>query len=217
VKQHGVTVAAVAMFMASAASAAALSQAEIAKLCGEAEGQAHCGRLVEAEQLKRLPGLAQRDGDTLRISLFPSGQATFTDVETTSGGTSYALWDHYSTINATLLFTTTDDDSRFVLLHRSTGKQSILPSAPAVSQDRQRLATADFCETRCENRLVVWRLTANGALRETEWRPAQPWSDAAVTWKDPNTLTVEYSLPEAPETKTLERRLNDPGWQPPGR
>ena len=212
-----VGIALAAMSMASVASAAMLSQAEIAKLCGEAEGQAHCGRLVEAEQLKRLPGLAQRDGDTLRITLFPSGQATFIDVETPSGGTSYALWDHYSAINATLLFTTTDDDSRFVLLSRSTGKQTILPSAPAVSPDRQRLATADFCETRCENRVVVWRLSPNGALRESEWRPPEPWSDAGVSWKDSNTLAIEYSVPAVPEAKSLERRLNDPGWQAPGR
>jgi hypothetical protein len=212
-----VNVAIVATFIASIANAAALSQADIARLCGEAEGQAHCGRLVEAEQLKRLAGLAQRDGDILRITLFPNGHATFTDVETTSGGTSYALWDHYSSINATLLFTTTDDDSRFVLLHRSTGKQTLLPSAPAISPDRQRLATADFCETRCENRLVVWRLSSNGALREFEWRPAQPWSDAAVAWKDAATLAIEYSLRDEQATKTLERRLSDPGWQPPGR
>ena len=204
---------AVVLLGALHANAVPLSQAEIAKLCSEAEGQSHCGRLVEAEQLKRLPGLAQRDGNTLRISLFPSGHATFTDEETSAGGSSYALWDHYSSINATLLFTTQDDDSRFVLLHRSTGKQTTLPSAPALSPDRQRLATADFCETRCENRLVVWRVSANGAVPELEWRPTQPWSDAGVSWKDATTLSVEYSLSGESEAKALERRLNDAGWR----
>lgn len=203
-----------AWLASSQAAAAALSPAEIAKLCSEAEGQSHCGRLVEAEQMKRLPGLALRDGNTLRITLFPGGHATFSDEETTSGGTSYALWDHYSAINATLLFTTHDDDSRFVLLQRSTGKQTVLPAAPALSPDRQRLATADFCETRCENRLAVWRITANGAVPELQWRPPQAWSDAGVTWKDANTLVIEYALPDATEAKTLERRLNDPSWQP---
>lgn len=208
---------AVALLGALQAHAVALSQSEIAKLCGEAEGQSHCGRLVEAEQLKRLPGLAQRDGNTLRVTLFPSGHATFTDQETTTGGSSYALWDHYSAINATLLFTTQDEDSRFVLLHRSTGKQTTLPSAPALSPDRQRLATADFCETRCENRLVVWRVSANGAVPELEWRPSEPWSDAGVSWKDASTISVEYSLRGETEAKTLDRRLNDAGWRPVSR
>jgi hypothetical protein len=217
VRTVGAFLAALAMFIAPAAMAVALSQAEIAKLCSEAEGQAHCGRLVEAEQLKRLPGLAQREGNVLRVTLFPSGQATFTDEETPSGGTSFALWDHYSAINATLLYTTSDDDSRFVLLHRSTGKQTVLPSEPAVSPDRQRLATADFCETRCENRLVVWRVSPSGAVREVEWRPSQAWSDASVSWKDAGTLLIEYSASNAPDPRTLERRLNEPGWQPPGR
>ncbi|MEO8751726.1 MAG: hypothetical protein ABI624_03515, partial [Casimicrobiaceae bacterium] len=40
-------------------------------LCAQVEGPAHCGRLVEAEQLKALPNLAVRDGDTLRVTLFP--------------------------------------------------------------------------------------------------------------------------------------------------
>ncbi len=41
------------------------------------EGPAHCGRLVEAEQLKALPNLAVRDGDTLRVSLFSVRHARF--------------------------------------------------------------------------------------------------------------------------------------------
>lgn len=208
-------IAAIAGVAATPALAVPLSQAEIAKLCGEAEGQSHCGRLVEEQQLKRLPGLAVRDGNTLRVTLFPNGHATFTDTDTLAGGTSFALWDHYSTINATLLFSTVDDDSRFVLLHRATGKQTVLPSEPALSPDRQRLATADFCETRCENRLVVWKVSQTGAVRELEWKPAQPWSDASVAWKDASTLTVEFTPAGATEAKTIERRLRETDWTPP--
>ena len=57
-----------------AAGAVPLPADEIAKLCADAEGPAHCGRLVEAQQLKRLPGLAVRDGDTLRDRALPVGQ-----------------------------------------------------------------------------------------------------------------------------------------------
>jgi hypothetical protein len=205
-------IVALAMFAVSLVHALPLSPAELTKLCGEAEGLAHCGRLVEAEQLKRLPGLAVRDGNTLRVTLFPSGNVTFTDVDTLSGGSSFALWDHYSGINATLLFTTKDDDAGFVLLQRATGKQTLLPSEPVLAPDRQRLATADFCESRCENRLVVWRIARDGVTREAEWRPVDAWSDAGVRWSDPNTLIVEYTVAGASEPKTLERKLGEAGW-----
>jgi hypothetical protein len=214
---HGVGIAVAAMLAAISAKALPLTHAEVAQLCGEAEGQAHCGRLVEAQQLKRLPGLAERQGNTLRVSLFPSGHATFTDADTATGGTSFALWDHYSSINATLLFTTTDDEVSFLLLHRATGKQTRLPSEPAVSPDRQRLATADFCETRCENRLVVWRVSSSGAVREVEWKPSEQWADATVTWTGPATLAIEYSAPGNPEARKIERRLSDNGWVSPAR
>ena len=203
---------AIATLTASLAHAAPLSPAELTKLCGEAEGLAHCGRLVEAEQLKRLPGLAVRDGNTLRITLFPTGNVAFTDVDTLSGGSRFALWDHFSGINATLLFTTKDDDASFVLLQRSTAKQTPLPSEPALAPDRQRFATADFCEQRCENRLVVWRISRDGVTRESEWKPADNWSDAAVRWSDSATLIVEYTPAGANEPKTLERKLGEAGW-----
>lgn len=210
-------VVALATFAVPLAVALPLSQAEVTKLCSEAEGLAHCGRLVEAEQLKRLPGLAVRDGSTLRVSLFPAGHVTFTDVDTRSGGSSFALWDHYSSIDATLLFTTKDDDASFVLLQRATGKQTPLPSEPALAPDRQRFATADFCQTRCENRLVVWRISRDGAVREAEWKPADAWADAAVRWQDPATLVVEYTPVGASEPKTLVRKLGEAGWISPVR
>jgi len=43
--------------------------AEIREICADAEGAAHCGRLVETVQLQRLPGLARRDGADLHPSL----------------------------------------------------------------------------------------------------------------------------------------------------
>ncbi|HVF64009.1 MAG TPA: hypothetical protein VNE58_08445 [Casimicrobiaceae bacterium] len=197
---------------ASLAIAAPMTSEEVAKLCGEAEGVAHCGRLVETAQMKRLPGLAVRDGNTLRITLLPSGNATFTDVETAAGGTTFALWDHVNEINATVLLTTRDDDSAFVLLQRNTGRQTTLPAEPIVSPDRQRIATADFCSERCENKLAVWRVTRDGVRRELEWRPAEPWTDAAVRWKDADTLVVDYTAASSSESRTLTRRIGDAGW-----
>lgn len=208
---------ALATLGASMAHALPLPHEEVTKLCGEAEGLAHCGRLVEAEQMKRLPGLATRDGNTLRLSLYPAGSMSFADTETSSGGTSFALWDHYSTINATLLFTTRDDDAGFMLVQRATGKRTALPSEPALAPDRQRFATADFCEARCENRIAIWRISRDGVTREMEWKPAEAWSDAAVRWTDGNTLVVDYTTAGAGESRSMQRKLGDAGWIPSAR
>ena len=43
---------------AAAAVAAPVSTEELATLCANAEDSAHCGRLVETEQMKSLPHLA---------------------------------------------------------------------------------------------------------------------------------------------------------------
>lgn len=200
--------------MALARPAAALPPAadEVAKLCRDAEGPAHCMRLVEAQQLKRLPGLAVRDGNTLTVTLFPRGTTTFVDVDTLAGGTSFALWDYVSEINAVVLWTMRDEDAGFLLLQRTTGKRTALPAEPVVAPDRQRLATADFCPERCENLLSVWRLSRDGAVREASWAPDTAWSDAGVRWKDADTLVIEYTPQGEGTPKTLERRLAAPGW-----
>jgi len=206
-------VAALAAMLASHASALPLTPAEVAKLCGEAEGPAHCGRLVEAEQFKRLPGLAVRDGNTLRLSLFPSGNVTFDDVDTPSGGKSFALWDYLSEINAAILWTTQDDDTGFVIVQRAGGgRQTPLPAEPVLAPDRQRIATADFCAERCDNRLTVWRVSRDGVTREAAFEPAEKWTDATVRWKDPQTVLITYTREGASQSATLERRLAEPGW-----
>lgn len=206
----------VVVVIAAAASgpvpAAPLSSDEITRLCTDAEGPAHCARKIEAEQLKRLPGVASRDGDVLKVALYPNGTATFADVDTISGGTAFALWDYVSEINATVLWVMRDDDAGFLIVQRATNRQTPLPSEPVVSPDRKRIVTADFCTTRCENLLTVWTVTRDGIARDVQWAPKERWSDAGVRWKGPETLVVEYT-PEGAETpRTLERKLADPGW-----
>lgn len=205
-------VACLAITLAATARAAPVTPEELATLCANAEDAAHCGRLVEATQLKRLPSLAVRDGVNLRISLFPSGSTTFTDIEQPSGGRSHSLWDFLSPINAVLLYTTIDDVVTFTLLQRATGRQVELPAEPKVAPDRQRLVTADFCPTRCVNELSVWRIAPEGITRELVWKPAEAWADAVATWKDEGTVRVEYTAAGATGTRTLERKLADPGW-----
>ncbi|MFO1283019.1 MAG: hypothetical protein U1F51_11255 [Burkholderiales bacterium] len=188
---------------------------ELATWCANAEDIAHCGRLVEQEQMKRLPGLAKRAGVDLTIALFPGGTATFTDIERLADPVSYSLFDSIDSITSVLLFKTVGEKSSFVLLQRAGNRATELPSEPALAPDRQRLATADFCASGCTNELVVWRVTREGVVRELVWRATESWADATPRWKDAETVVVEYSTADDGMPRTLERRLSQAGWLAP--
>jgi len=198
--------------LVSASMAVPLTPAELTKVCAEADDAAHCGRLVEEAQLPRLPNLAVRDKLELRVSLYPSGITTFTDVENLHGGRSYSLWDFMSEINAVVLYVTDGDDASFTILQRTNGRKTDLPSDPKLSPDRQRLVTADFCERRCVNELAVWRVTRDGVHKEFLWRPAAVWTDATATWKDAQTIQIDYTAAGAGKPAMLLRKLADADW-----
>jgi hypothetical protein len=206
---------AVAAWTLAPAAAAPLTGDEIATVCAEAEGGAHCGRLIEKAQLARLPNLAVRDGATLKVSLYPAGVASFTDTEALDGGRSYSLWDYIDRINAVLLYTTDGDKVSFTLLQRANGHRVELPNVPALAPDRQRLATADFCPSRCVNELAVWRVTRDGVRKELAWKPKDAWSDAGVAWKSADALVVEYTRAGDGSAGSVERRLTERDWQHP--
>jgi hypothetical protein len=203
----------IALVCISALATAAPTAVQVAELCANAEDQAHCGRMIEEAQLKRLPGLAERAGDELRITLFPTGTVTFRDSVAITGAKSYALWDYLDRINAVVLFATDGDQSAFVLLQRATGRQYRLPSEPTLSPDRAHLVTADFCASGCEGELTVWRVTRDDVRKAYTWKPEAAWSDASAVWKDAETLRVDYTLVGETTARTLERKLADGGWQ----
>jgi len=194
------------------AHAVPLAPEELLGICAQADNPAHCGRLVEDVQLKRLPTLAVRDGTTLKVSLYPAGTVSFTDTEAVNGGRSYSLWDYFSEINAVVLYVTDGDDALFAVVQRTTGRKTEMPADPRISPDRARLVTADFCERRCANELAVWRVSRDGIHKESWWKPAETWSDAAATWKTSETLAIDYALAGGQARLKFERRLSDPGW-----
>jgi len=201
--------------IASAALAVPPTRDELAQWCAGAEDMGHCGRLIEEQQIRRLPGLAKREGVNLRVALYPTGTATFTDVENPIHPVSFNLFDSIDAINAVLLFKTQDDRATFVLLQRVGNRTTELPSEPALSPDRQRLATADFCSTACTNELAVWRVTREGVVKELAWRSTEDWADATPRWKDADTVVVEYTTASDGMPRTLERKLSQGGWLPP--
>lgn len=198
--------------VAVAAFAVPLESEDIAKACAQADGPAHCGRLIEEIQLKRLPNLAVRDGPALRVSLYPSGTATYTDSDAPNGGRTYSLWDFMSEINAVVLYTTDGDDAGFSVLLRASGAKAELPAEPRLSPDRAWFVTADFCEKRCINELAVWRVGRDGVRKAYSWAPKERWVDAAATWKGDGTIVVQYTPAGATTPAKLERKLNDPTW-----
>ena len=205
---------ALAAFALAAAPAAAAppSPEELGRICANAEDSAHCGRLVEEVQLKRLPNLAVRDGAALRVSLYPSGTAILADTEALNGGRSYSLWDYISELNAVVLYTTDGDDVSFTVLQRASGRRTELPSDPKVSPDRAHIVTADFCEKRCVNELAVWRVTRDAIQKALTWKPREAWDDAVANWKTPQTVVIDYSVAGSDKRSIIERRLDDPSW-----
>lgn len=207
------TLALAALALPSLAGAVPPTRDEIAKWCAEAEDTAHCGRLIEAQQMQRLPGLATRDGGTLKVSLYPSGSTSFTDVEDIRGGTVYNLWDNWSEINAVVVSVTREDRTTYVVLLRAGGRTFALPAEPVLAPDRHHIVTADFCAKDCANELAVWRVSRDGIARDSTWKPVPTWSDAAVAWKDAETLAIDYTPMGSADSRTLARKLGDPGWR----
>ena len=194
-------------------AAAPLTQQEIVGLCGNAEDAAHCGRLIEEVQLKRLPNLARRDGGLLLVSLYPSGTTTFTDSDDPVNGRSYSLWDFLDAINAVVLYSTAGESTSFIVLRRTTNRRFDLPAEPKVSPDRLHIVAADVCPSRCINEIAVWRVSPESLVKELVWTPGEMWSDVVATWKDSNTLAIEYTPAGADKAAVVERKLADPLWK----
>lgn len=203
--------AALIALVATPAGAAPPSNADLEAVCAQAEDAAHCGRLVEAMQLKRLPNLARRDGNVLSVTLYPSGSTSFVDSDDPVSGRSYSLWDYLDGLNAVLLYTTAGESTSFTLLQRTTNRRIELPTEPQLAPDRQRLVTADVCARRCSNEIAVWRVTRDGVRKELAWSATPGWVDAGATWKDADTLSIEYTT--ATGSGRVERTLGDATWK----
>lgn len=209
----GATLAPLLMALAPLAHAVTPTREEIAQWCADAEDTSHCNRLIEAQQLKRLPGLAVRDGANLKITLFPAGSTTFTDTEDLHGGTSYSLWDNLSPINAVIVSATREDRTTYLLLQRASGRKFDLPAEPVLSPDRKHFVTADFCAAGCSNEVAVWQVSRDGVSKVSSWKPSPTWSDAAITWKDAGTLAIDYTAMGEADARSQQRKLDDKVWR----
>ena len=207
-----VALAIAASAIVPSATAVPLSRAEITALCANAEDQAHCGRLIEARQMKAVERFVERNGDELRIQLASFGLTVFRDTINVSGAESYAVWDYYDDLETVVLFATEGERTQFWLVQRRGGEEFRIPSEPVLSPDHRRFVTADFCAQGCENRIVVWTIRDDGVRRELAWTPPAPWTDASAGWRSADTIKLDYSLAGEPGSHVAERRLSDPSW-----
>ena len=201
--------------IASAAYAEPIARDRMMELCASVEGPAHCARIIEAEQLKGLPDLAKREGDTLTVRLFPSGTRLLVDSLAANNERAYALWDYWSPINAVVLFVASGDDVSYALLQRASGQLTTLPAEPMLAPDRQRVAVADFCSRKCTNEVTVWRITRDGVRKEMSYKPPADWSDVTVAWKDADTLVLQYDPAGGGDRKSVDRKLAAGDWKRP--
>jgi hypothetical protein len=199
--------------MALAATGAPLSQERVMELCAQAESPGHCGRRIEAEQLKMLPNLATRDGDTLKVTLFPAGTREFVDTIVGADSRAYAVWDYWSNVNAVVLFITEGDKIAYGVLQRANGQMTLVPAEPLLAPDRQRIAVADFCTSDCTNELSVWRVARDGIRKEAGFVPAKPWSDVTASWAKDDVLTLRYTMPGEDKPRTQDMPLSSPNWK----
>jgi len=198
----------------SHAGAAAPTPERVLELCAQVDGPAHCGRLVEAEQLKGLPNLATRDGDRLKVTLFPSGTREFVDVYTFGSARSYAVWDYWSPVNAVVLFITEGERIGYAVLQRATNQYTVLPSEPVLAPNRQYLAVADFCDKGCDNEITVWRVARDGLRKALAWKPVAAWTDVTLKWNDAaDALTIQYTQGSEDKPRTQDRKLDAPDWR----
>lgn len=202
-----------ALLLPAFAHGARIARADLVALCAEAEDQAHCGRLVEARQLRALSRIVERNGDELRVLLSPFGLSVFHDTVNINGARTYAVWDYLEKLETLVLFTTVGDRSAFLLVQRHTGDEYPVPSEPVMAPDDRHFATADFCPHECDNEVSVWRIDRDHLRKEAAWTPPAAWSDVSVAWRGANAIALEYSLPGESQPRTLERRLDDPSWR----
>jgi len=195
------------------ARAGSLTPAQVGALCANAEDMSHCGRLIEEQQLKRFAGIASRDGDALRVTLYPRGDVVFRDLVRPTAVESYTLWDVMPEINAVVVFVNQGDRSSYALLMRANGRQFRLPAEPALAPDKQSIVTADFCASGCDNEVALWRVTRDDVRKERMFQAVVPWSDVTAEWSGPDTVTIEYVVEGQAQRQQMQLARGDARWR----
>ena len=74
-------------------------------------------------------------------------------------------------------------------------------------------AVQPFCAKDCSNEVAVWKVSRDAVAKVASWKPSPAWSDAVITWKDADTLAIDYTAMGEADAKSQERKLGDKVWQ----
>ena len=214
VKRHVLRFAA-ALALAAGAATVAMSappaQEALVKACDEADTALQCERMLEAAQLKQFPGVATRDGKTLRMPTRPGmPNVELRDVgdpdnDTGADYRAYSFWDYWRDPGIAIVSVMTRDSDYYLLVELARGTQVKLGGEPLLAPDGKRFAVVDMCDKGCGNQIQVWRIERDRAVREKSFKPVEKWYETELSWRDASMLALDYSV-AAPR-----RRLADPG------
>jgi hypothetical protein len=213
-------VALILSFFDTPTSHAALSSADIEKLCINADSSQECGRRIEAAVTTKLTGaFIKRNGDTLTVTLLPESDdadtrtRTFTDKDDPVRGIAYAVWDYLATCDAVVLYVSEDANPHFLWIGRKSGKSVVLPADPVIAPDNKKIVTADFCANNCTNEIALWQINGDLPTKNQTWAPKEPWVDAEATWSSAVALNISYQKKGASGFSHLFLRLSDRDWR----
>ena len=199
------------MIASGIALAAPPSQNAIAKACDEADYAAQCERLLETDQIRQFPSVAERAGRVLRLKTragLPPVELRDTGDPANATGAEYrahAFWDYWPQRRMAVVSVMTQGVDHYLLIDLERGTQVRAPAEPLLAPDGQRFLVADLCDKECGNVIQIWRFDRDRVVRERSFKPPEKWYEADVAWRDAATIAIDYSV-AAPR-----RRLAEPG------
>ncbi|MEP6703059.1 MAG: hypothetical protein ABJB04_08705 [Betaproteobacteria bacterium] len=183
----------------SPAFAAPPSQLSILRACGDADTAAQCERVLEAGQIRQFPTIAVREGGALRLKTRSGAPIELRDKgvpgsDEGAGFRFYSLWDYWPIQQTAIVSVSAQSGDHYLIVDLNRGSQTKVGAEPVLSPSGTRFVVVDFCETECGNAIELWHFDRDRIVRERTFRPREKWYDADVSWKDPTSLEIEYSV-----------------------
>jgi hypothetical protein len=191
------------------------------KYCKNIDNEMLCNLLIEKGQLQEIrvasKGKALPVSRVLKLKLKNGSDKLLEDTPDKT----FAFREYMSTAGYFLVNMLTSNNSSYLMISDSSGKEQNLSGLPVFSASKQKLVTASYDLTagNSPNTIQVWRVTPTELVREMALEP-EPinWGPSDVKWLDEktvqftkNTLT-EDNYP-ACALKQIQLKQTDKGWR----
>jgi hypothetical protein len=191
-------------------SIAAPTALRMAELCKDTEDLRECGKKIETVQIQSAGRLVVRKQKLLTLNLKDGTRTHFLDSGGGEGGEGFAFFSYHAAADAITLYHNKADRLGFFVIARDGGAGSATPAEPLFSASGQTFLTVDVCKRECENRIAVWRISAEGVRRQAEFAVPSTVNDAAAAWTPAGTVWIEFSRDTG--KTNFEMPLSDPRW-----